>query len=179
MSHSDDEQVLPLAAGEHSPVPGAVKIASQDMAGRSHTTRTKARLAALDILFEADLLESDLLDSLTRRMDDPEITVREFTQQIVAGVRDYQRDIDARINSASARDWPIERMPRIDRNIARIAVWELDHTDTDLKVIISEALEMAAELSTDDSEKFLNGLLASAADHRNARPPEEEDQDEY
>lgn len=163
MSHCDDEQILPLEPGEHSPVPGAVKVSTQDMAGRTHTTRTKARLAALDILFEADLLGSDILDSLVARMDDPEVTVRELTQQIVLGVRDDQAALDERINRASAPDWPIERMPRIDRNIARIAMWELDHTDTDVKIIVSEALEMASEMSTDDSEKFLHGLLAHAA----------------
>lgn len=166
MTHSDNEQILPLEPGEHSPVPGAVKIASEDMAGRAHSTRTKARFAALDILFEADLLDSDILDSLVTRMDNPDITVRELTQQIALGVRDDQREIDHRINQASAPDWPIDRMPRVDRNIARIAVWELDHTDTDVKIIISEALEMAAEMSTDDSEKFLHGLLANAAGTR-------------
>lgn len=169
MTHPSDEQPLPLAAGEHPPVPGAIKVSSVDMADAHYSTRTKARKAALDILFEADLLNRDPFDSLARRLDDPEASVREFTREIVLGVRDNSEEIDRRISSLAASQWPIERMPRIDRCLARIAIYELDFTDIDVRPAISEALELADGLSTDDSVTFLNGLLGRAAQTRPGR----------
>ncbi|WP_341728746.1 transcription antitermination factor NusB [Brooklawnia sp.] len=169
MTHPADERPLPLAAGEHPPVPGAVKVSSVDMADAHHSTRTKARKAALDMLFEADLLNQDPFASLANRLDDPEVTVREFTREIVLGVRDNATQIDQRIGSLTSSQWPIERMPRIDRCLARMAIYELDFTEIDVRAAISEALELADELSTDDSVAFLNGLLGRAAQTRPGR----------
>ena len=100
------------------------------------------------------------------RLDDPEQVVREFTRELVLGVRDNAEQIDKRIGAAAPRQWPIERMPRIDRNLARIAIYELDHTEVEASAAISEALELADELSTDESVAFLNGLLGRAAQSR-------------
>ncbi|MGL5247277.1 MAG: transcription antitermination factor NusB, partial [Brooklawnia sp.] len=111
MAHPADERSLPLAAGEHPPVPGATKVSSTDMAERHHSARTKARKAALDVLFEADLLGRDPFESLAIRLDDPEQVVREFTRELVLGVRDNAEQIDKRIGAAAPRQWPIERMP--------------------------------------------------------------------
>lgn len=166
MTHPADEQPLALAAGEHPPVPGAVKISSVDMATRRRSARTKARKAALDILFEADLLGHDPFTSLAQRLDDPDATVREFTRELVLGVRDNAAEIDQRITAASPAQWPIERMPRVDRNLARIAIYELDHTAISTSAAISEALELADDLSTDESVAFLNGLLGRVAQAR-------------
>lgn len=164
------EKALPLAAGEHPPVPGAVKVRSVDMAGRHHSARTKARKAALDMLFEADLLQRDPLESLEDRLATAGVQVRELTRELVRGVRMHNAEIDERIGQASAADWPIERMPRIDRNLARIAVYELDYTEIDARAAISEALELAEELSTDESAVFLNGLLGRVAQSRSGVP---------
>ena len=161
--HPADEKPLPLAAGEHPPVPGAVKVASVDMAERHHSARTQARKAALDILFEADLLGRDAWGLLAERLDAPGPKVRELTREIVLGVRDNATEIDRRIAGALTGDWTLDRMPRIDRNLARIAVYELDHSEIDARAAISEALELADELSTDDSVSFLNGLLGRVA----------------
>ena len=161
--HPADEKPLPLAAGEHPPVPGAVKVASVDMAERHHSARTKARKAALDILFEADLLGRDAWGLLAERLDAPGPKLRELTREIVLGVRDNATEIDRRIAGALTGDWTLDRMPRIDRNLARIAVYELDHSEIDARAAISEALELADELSTDDSVSFLNGLLGRVA----------------
>ena len=169
MTHPADEHPLPLVAGEHPPVPGAVKVSSVDMAEAHHSTRTKARNAALDILFEADLRELDPFTVLAERLDNPNVTVREFTREIVLGVRDNQADIDRRISGLTSSQWPIERMPRIDRCLARMAIYELDYTPIDVRAAISEALELADELSTDDSVTFLNGLLGRAAQTRPGR----------
>ena len=169
MAHPADEQPLPLAAGEHPPVPGAVKVSSVDMADAHHSTRTKARKAALDVLFESDLLGQDASVSLAERLSDPEITVREVTREIVLGVRDNAIEIDRRIATLTTSQWPIDRMPRIDRCLARMAIYELDYTGIDARAAISEALELADELSTDDSVAFLNGLLGRAAQTRPGR----------
>lgn len=166
MKHPADERQLPLAAGEHPPVPGAVKVSSVDMADRRHSARTKARKQALDVLFEADLLAQDPFTCLAARLDDPEVTVREFTKELVLGVRDNADEIDRRLAAVTVSQWPIERMPRIDRNLARLAIYELDHTDIDARAAIAEALELADELSTDESVAFLNGLLGRAAETR-------------
>ncbi|MGI5951146.1 MAG: transcription antitermination factor NusB [Brooklawnia sp.] len=166
MNHPIDEQPLPLSPGERPPVPGAVKVGSVDMAERRRSARTKARKAALDILFEADLLGHDPFTSLALRLDDPELIVREFTRELVLGVRDNAAEIDQRISSATVTQWPIERMPRVDRNLARIAIYELDHTSIATSAAISEALELADDLSTDESVVFLNGLLGRAAKTR-------------
>lgn len=170
MPHPNDEEPIALAAGEHPPVPGAVKISSVDMGQRRQSSRTKARKQALDVLFEADLLERDAFQSLAERLDDTDATVREFTRELVLGVRDNASEIDQRIADAAPAEWPIERMPRIDRNLARIAIYELDHTDIDARVAISEALELADALSTDEAVTFLNGLLGRAAQSRPASP---------
>lgn len=171
MTHPADEQPLPLAAGEHPPVPGAVKVSSVDMAERHQSARTKARKAALDVLYEADLLEQDPFVSLSMRLDDPQLVVREFTRELVLGVRDHADQIDARIADCSASEWPLDRMARVDRNLARIAVFELDHTGIDARAAISEALELADELSSDESVAFLNGLLGRAARTRPSLDP--------
>jgi len=173
-----DERSLPLAAGQHPPVPGAIKVSSTDMAERHHSARTKARKAALDVLFEADLLGRDPFASLADRLDDPEQIVRAFTRELVLGVRDNAEQIDARIRASVPKQWPIERMPRIDRNLARMAIYELDHTDVDASAAISEALELADELSTDESVAFLNGLLGRAAQSRPDRSRPERMTDE-
>ncbi len=166
MTQAGEPRSIPLAAGEHPPVPGAFKVSSLDMAGRHHSARTKARKAALDVLYEADLLGTDPFTCLAARLDDPEVVIREFTRELVLGVRDNAAQIDRRISEATASQWPIERMPRVDRNLARIAVYELDHTSIDTRAAISEALELADELSTDESVAFLNGLLGRAAQTR-------------
>ena len=162
---STDPAGLHLAPGEHPPVVGAIKLASQDMTAH-HSARTKARKAALDVLFQADLLGQDPLDALDARPASGAASPRAFTRMIVEGVREHGADIDQRIMQAAAGQWTLERMPRVDRNLARIAVWELDYTDVPTATAISEALVLADELSTDESVAFLNGLLGAVAQSR-------------
>jgi len=162
------DPVIPLASGEHPPFEGAVKVAGPLDASQQHhhSARTKARKAALDLLFEADLLGRDVLDLMDESVINNQAPVREFTDQIVRGVRHHGMQIDQRISECSSPDWTLARMPRIDRNLARIAIWELDNTAIAARAAISEALELADELSTDTSVAFLNGLLSNAANSR-------------
>lgn len=118
--------------------------------------RTKARKRALDILFEADL-KGISVEQVWGQADQSD----EFVKFLVTGVASNQSEID-QIISAASTSWSIERMPAVDRNLLRLAIFELKNsTDTPKAVVISEALELANTLSTDDSANFINGVLAN------------------
>ena len=125
-------------------------------------TQTKARRVALDILYAAELRGRGIVETFIEARDLASITVRELTTRIVHGIAEHQEQIDARIAACLDSSWTLERMPAVDRNLARIAVFELDYTDTPAPAIIAEAVRLAGELSTDGSPGFLNGLLSKA-----------------
>lgn len=131
------------------------------MAARHASARTKARKQALDILFEADLRGTDPLEVLAgqREVTDAEMTVRPFAIEIIEGISAEADRVDALIGDALSEGWSLARMPRVDRNLARIAVWEIISTDAADEVSISEAVGLARSLSTDDSPAFLTGVL--------------------
>src|SRR5699024_10458966 len=103
------------------------------------STQTKARKRAIDILFEADLRDTDALATLSERAADAEPPVRDFTTGLVQGVSAHREDVDARIVAALADGWSLQRLPRVDRTIMRIAVFEIDHTAVPDAVAVSEA----------------------------------------
>lgn len=127
---------------------------------RGSNTRTKARKRALDILFEADLRSADPVATLDERTADADPPIREYTAEIVRGVFAARSVLDAQITGGLSAGWSLARMPRVDRNLARIALWEIS-TGLDARVAISQAQLLAAELSTDDSPDFLGGLLGA------------------
>ena len=129
---------------------------------RRVSSRTKARKAALDILFEADLRGLPPLDVLAAH-EDGEPALRPYTTTLVREVVARRGEIDARIAAQLSGDWSLERMPRVDRNLARIAVAELMAGEVDASVAIAEAVGLAGELSTDESPAFLNGVLGGVA----------------
>jgi N utilization substance protein B len=95
-----------------------------------------------------------------------------FTLDVVRGVERNQRRIDGLI-AKFAIDWTLERMPAVDRNILRVAVYELlERRDVPVGAVISEAVELAKQFSTDESGRFVNGLLASVAAETRPPPPE-------
>jgi len=130
--------------------------------------RRKARRRALDVLYQADLRGEPVPDVLAAYLERLEVPWPEHVRyaiRIVEGVVEHAERIDELISSY-AEGWTLERMPPVDRNIARIAVWELLYAgDIDKPVAISEALELARSLSTEDSPRFLNGLLGRIADY--------------
>ncbi|MBN1173447.1 MAG: transcription antitermination factor NusB [Micromonosporaceae bacterium] len=132
------------------------------------TSRRKARKRALDVLYEADLRGLrllEVLESYIERLPVPRPEHLSYTRILVEGVCEHDERIDELIGSY-AEGWTIERMPIIDRNLARIALFELLYCDDiDTPVAIKEAVELAETLSTDDSPRFLNGLLGRVADH--------------
>ncbi len=102
------------------------------MAGTTahYGAQTKARKAALDILFMAEQRDASISETFAEQRSLRGGVVRELTTRIVHGVAEHQHDIDARIEDSAADGWRLERMPAVDRNIARVAVFELYYTDT-------------------------------------------------
>ena len=132
--------------------------ASSDPARGS--SRMKARKRALDILFEIDLRDADPADALALHSAEADPPVRPFTATLVEGVVARQEQIDALISGCLAADWTLNRMPRVDRCLARIAVWEMLDGSTSSEVVLEQAVTLAQDLSTDGSAVFLNGVLA-------------------
>jgi transcription antitermination protein NusB len=122
-------------------------------------TRSKARKRALDILFEAELRDTDPIATLEERIAAAKPPVREYTAELVRGVIAHAAEIDARISSCLAPGWTLPRMPRVDRNALRIAVYEIDYGEIPDAVAVAEAVHLAAELSTEESPAFVNGVL--------------------
>lgn len=117
--------------------------------------RTKARKRALDILFEADL-KGVSLEGIWSSADQSD----EFVKFLVDGVLASLSEIDQTIEATST-GWSLERMPIVDRNLLRLAIFEIKHsTQTPKAVVIAEAVELASTLSTEESSNFINGLLA-------------------
>lgn len=127
------------------------------------SARGKARKRALDIIFEADSkgvpIEVVAAEHHRRRSTSGDIALPEYTVTVVEGVARHRADIDALINE-HAQEWSVERMPAVDRAIARVAVYEIGFgSGVPREVAIAEAVRLAAELSTDESPKFIQGLL--------------------
>jgi transcription antitermination protein NusB len=121
--------------------------------------RSKARKRAVDLLYEADLRGVDVIETLAERVAMADPPVKDYTVELVAGVHDARERIDA-ILSDYAEGWTLDRMPDVDRAILRLAVYELLwRRDVPDPVVIDEAVELAKTLSTDESPRFVNGVL--------------------
>jgi N utilization substance protein B len=123
------------------------------------TARGKARKRALDVLYEADLRGVAAIDVLESRHETLEAPMNPYTETLVHGVIDHWDRIDDLL-STYAEGWSLDRMPAIDRNLLRIGTWELLWGEVPEGVAISEAVDLARSLSTEESGTFVNGLLA-------------------
>ncbi|GAA4555966.1 transcription antitermination factor NusB [Planotetraspora kaengkrachanensis] len=124
------------------------------------SARGKARRRALDILFEAEARSESPLSVLAERVERSDPPVNEYTSALVEGVTRHRVRIDELISTYS-EGWTLERMPAVDRNILRGGTFEmLSSEEVPEGVVISEWVHLAAELSTDESPQFVNGLLA-------------------
>jgi transcription antitermination protein NusB len=122
--------------------------------------RSKARKRALDVLFEAELRGEPVLEILSERAAEQEPPLPAYASELVTGVQAHRPRIDELLTDHS-HGWTLDRMPAVDRNILRIGTYELlweDHVPD--AVAISEAVQLARDLSTDGSPAFVNGLLA-------------------
>lgn len=160
----------------------------------------RSRERALKVLFQADVRDADVLDTLRGIIADPRARallddldlsapeedalereeqakadaeagttlgadraaepLDQFSRTLVEGVHDHRAEIDDLIQRF-ARKWSISRMPVVDRNVLRLATYELLYQETAPAVVIDEALELAKALSTDNSGRYVNGVLES------------------
>jgi len=127
--------------------------------------RTKSRRRAIDLLFEAEQRQVNASELLTERLATPvtEAPLNEFTANLVTGVVEHWTQINDLLTTYS-QGWSVERMPAVDRAILRVGAFEVLFGEVPEGVAISEAVAIATELSTDDSPKFVNGLLARLAE---------------
>lgn len=138
----------------------------------------QSRERALKVLFQADLRQRDITELLddvvadpdaVALLDDPDTDgvdtdvlarLDDYARTLVVGVASTIDELDPVIERF-ARRWTVARMPVVDRNILRLAAYELLHEDIPAAVVIDEALELAKALSTDNSGRFVNGVLES------------------
>jgi N utilization substance protein B len=120
------------------------------------SARSKARKRALDAIFQADLNNKPI-----STQEETEEVDEKYSDVLINGIKENQTQIDSLI-AESLTNWTMDRIPRVDRNILRIAVYELlFQKDVPVNVVISEAVKLAEDLSTDDSASFVNGTLAN------------------
>jgi N utilization substance protein B len=137
------------------------------------SARTKARKRALDALYASDVRGDQALELLKQtelEVEDRQNqqAIFDYAEMLVTGYLENAYQIDSEIQML-ADNWSLERMPAVDRAILRMAAWEILHNaEVPNEVAISEAVSLAAELSTDDSPKFINGVLARLAKGRQA-----------
>jgi N utilization substance protein B len=125
--------------------------------------RSKARKRALDVLFEAEVRGTPVLDLLAERITMGSPPVPAYAADLVRGVAVHSAQIDELL-SEHAEGWTLDRMPAVDRNVLRIGVFELLWApDVPDGVAISEAVLLVRDLSTEASPAFVNGLLARLA----------------
>ncbi len=118
-------------------------------------SKVEAREEALQALYAADSLEADAVtDDLSAR-----------AVRLIDGVLSHADEIDVAI-AAVAKGWRIERMPAVDRNILRLATYELLYTDAPVGVVVSEAVDLAKRYSTARSGPFVNGVLGKLSESR-------------
>ena len=123
------------------------------------SARRKARKRALDILFEADVRGTEPLATARDRLAQSDPPVPDYAVTLVEGVTENRARLDELI-STYAEGWTLDRMPAVDRNLLRLGVYELlFRADIPDVVAIDEAVDLARELSTDESPRFVNGLL--------------------
>jgi N utilization substance protein B len=126
------------------------------------TTRRAARRTALDILYQSDITGTSP-DVVLAGWRAAGRTVTPFAAELVEGVREHLPEIDLLLEEHS-EDWTVARMASLDRTIMRVAVFELGHrADIPTSVAISEAVEAATELSSDESRRYVNGILGRIA----------------
>jgi N utilization substance protein B len=127
------------------------------------SSRRFARELALQTLYGTDVGHrepADMLGETTARIDGTE--GRQFIKDLVYGTIEFSDESDAQI-APLLEGWTLERLPTIDRIVLRMSVFELNHLpDTPAPVVINEAVELAKKFSTEDSGRFINGVLSKA-----------------
>ncbi len=127
--------------------------------------RTKARERALQALYQIDVAAEGIDDALSRFWKSFEPVEREvvaLAEALVRGVAAHRRTIDETIERVST-NWRLDRMAKVDRNVLRLAVYELLETDVPMKVVINEAIELGKKYGSESTGAFVNGVLDKVA----------------
>ncbi len=125
--------------------------------------RSRARMVALQALFEIDCVGHDVQTVLDCRLEENDLppSGEAFVRLLVTGVVSHMADLD-RFIAKYAPEWPVDQMSIIDRNILRLAMYEIvAYENTPVKVAINEAIELAKMFGSDSSQRFVNGVLGS------------------
>ncbi|MBA1835729.1 transcription antitermination factor NusB [Corynebacterium wankanglinii] len=155
---------------------------------KRHGARYRARRRAVDILFEAETRDVDpvaIVEDRAQLSLDPAnavAPVADYTRTIVAGAAEKLDDLDDAIERHLSEDWELFRLPAVDRQILRVAAWEILFNDeVDAPVSIAEGVEMAAEYSGVDAAPYINVVLDGVAQHAASNAPfaGEEAEDAY
>lgn len=128
-------------------------------------TRREARDLALRMLFQMDVGKQPMDEVIEGALEQSHLQGgnREFAEELTRGTRTHQGELDARI-AALSTDWAMDRQAAVDRNILRLAAFELLHRpDSPVAAVINEAVELAKKYSTAESGKFVNGVLGALA----------------
>jgi transcription antitermination protein NusB len=131
--------------------------------------RTRARSIALQALYEIDITGHPAELVITERLSESplEDNLSDFTRKIVFGIQPLIKELD-QIIAKHAPEWPLDQVAIIDRNIMRIALWEIAvSNETPLKVAINEAVELGKIYGSESTPRFVNGVLGSLALHYN------------
>jgi len=135
-------------------------------------TRHQARIVALQALFEVDSTNHPAALVLSQRLQETPLPAdgEVFAKQLVMGVLEHRPSLDGLISDI-ATDWPLEQMALVDRNILRIAIFEITiDGQTPVKVAINEAVELAKLFGSDSSRRFVNGVLGTLVSRRGGVP---------
>lgn len=132
----------------------------QPKRARGHAKRRSARRHAIEIVFQADVTESDPVGVLEQWRSAGR-KIPSYTEEIVSGLASQMKEID-RVLGEHLEGWTVPRMAAVDRAILRVACYELQ-SGIPVAVAINEAVEAAGELSTEDSSRFVNGVLGRIA----------------
>jgi len=127
--------------------------------------RTRARERALQALYQIDVAAEGIDEALAafwKSFEPVEREVRELVEVLVRGVAAHRREVDEAIEEASS-NWRLDRMARVDRNVLRLAVYELLRTEVPVKVVINEAIELGKKFGSESSGAFVNGVLDRVA----------------
>ena len=154
---------------------GTPLLDSRSSGGRRH----QARILALQVLYEVDVTDHPLADVLSRTIDDPDeavtTSVRSHVDRLVRGATDHQDMIDKYIGDA-APAFPVNQLPAVDRNVLRLAIYELlSEPDVPPKAAINEAVELAKRFGGMNSSRFVNGVLGTVTDRLTAEQPSSND----
>lgn len=134
--------------------------------------RRQARMTALQTLYEYDTVHHAPAEVLQRHIEDRHLQpkVVEYANELIVGVCGHLADIDAHIQSA-AREWPLHQMARVDKNILRLAIYEILFNNTvPAKAAINEAVELAKLFGSNTSGRFINGVLGTIFNRAQQQP---------